>query len=439
MTPAETSGITHRRILRIAVPMVLSSITVPLLGLVDTGVVGQMGQAAPIAAVGIGALILGALYWIFGFLRMGMTGLVSQAVGRGDRPEEIALLSRGLLMGFLGGAALIVLQIPLFWAGFALSPASAEVENLARAYMAIRIWGAPAAIGLYAITGWLIARERSVGVLVLQLVMNGLNIALDMLFVLQFDMGAEGVAWATLIAEYTGLALGLWLCRDVFEGSLWRDRARVFDVALLRHALVVNRDILLRSLLLQAIFLSFLLYGGHFGDVTLAANHVLLLFLEVTAYGMDGFAFSAETLVGQAAGARDRTRLRRAVVMCSIWCAALGVVLMLGFALAGGWGIDRMTTSEEVRAAARIYLPWMIIAPVVGIGAWMFDGVYIGATWAREMRNMMVLSAAVYAASFALLVPLWDNHGLWCALILSFIARSATLGARYPTLERSVA
>ena len=222
-------AITHRRVLNVALPIVLSNATIPILGAVDTAVVGQMGAAAPIGAVGIGAVILMSVYWIFGFLRMGTTGLVAQARGAGDVAETGALLMRALMIAGAAGAVFIAGQVLLFAGAFALAPASAEVESLARDYLAIRIWGAPAAIAIYALTGWLIAMERTRGVLVLQVAMNGINVVLDLWFVLGLGWGVEGVAIATLIAEWSGLLLGLWLCRAAFAGDQWRDWPRVFD------------------------------------------------------------------------------------------------------------------------------------------------------------------------------------------------------------------
>src|SRR6056297_669490 len=279
--------ITHGRVARIAFPIVLSNATVPILGVVDTGVVGQLGEAAPIGAVGVGAIILTAIYWIFGFLRMGTTGLTSQAQGAGRTGEVAAMLTRALMIGLSAGVVIIALQWPLFWGAFRVSPASAEVEGLARDYMGIRVWSAPAMIALYGITGWLVALERTGAVLMLQVWMNGLNIVLDLWFVLGLGWGVEGVALATFLAEWSGLALGFWLCRDAFRVPAWRDWPRVFDAQALANMAAVNRDILRRSLMVQAIFVSFLLLGGHFGDVTLAANQVLMQFLSVTAYAMD--------------------------------------------------------------------------------------------------------------------------------------------------------
>ncbi len=432
-------ALTHRRVLNIAVPVVLSNVTVPILGAVDTAVVGQIGEAAPIGAVGIGAIILSTVYWIFGFLRMGTVGLTSQALGANDPDEVAALLSRALLIAFTAGALLILLQWPIFAGAFALSPATAEVEGLARDYMAIRIWSAPAAIAIYGITGWLIAQERTRGVLAIQVVMNGINILLDLVFVLGFDWGVTGVAWATFIAEWSGLALGLWLCRDLFRGTAWRNGPLIFDLARLKHMALVNTDILIRSMLLMAIFTSFLFWGADFGDVTLAANQILMQFLHITAYAMDGFAFAAEALVGKAMGARAQAALRRSAVITSTWGLGICVTLAAGFLLLGPVLIDVMTTAEDVRAEARVYLPYMVLAPLVGCAAWMLDGIFIGATRTRDMRNMMILSAGVYLVAVLSLTPALENHGLWLALLISFIARGLTLGARYPALERAAA
>jgi MATE family multidrug resistance protein len=439
MIASGVSPITHRRVLRIALPIVLSNATIPILGAVDTAVVGQLGQAAPIGAVGIGAVILSTIYWVFGFLRMGTTGLVAQARGAGEVAETGALLMRGLMIAFAAGLVFVAGQGGVFWAAFRLAPASAEVEALARQYLAIRIWGAPATIALYALTGWLIAMERTRAVLVLQLGMNALNVALAVGFVLGLGWGVPGVAAATLIAEWAGLGLGLWLCRAAFAGEQWRDWGRVFDPARLRRMAAVNRDILIRSVILQASFTSFLFLGAGLGDVTLAANQVLLQFLSITAYALDGFAFAAEALVGQTMGRHDRAGLRRAAVLTSEWGVAFSLVLAAAFLLAGPAIIDLMATAPAVRAEARAYLLWMAAAPLIGIAAWMLDGIFIGATETRALRNAMALSVAVYVAALGLLLPAFGNHGLWAALMVLNATRGLTLGVRYPALEARAA
>jgi len=436
MIEAEVRGpITNRRVLAIAVPIVLSNATIPLVGIVDTGVIGQLGEAAPIGAVGLGSLVLTSVYWIFGFLRMGTVGLTSQALGAANRAEADALLSRALMIGLAGGLMLALLQVPFFAAVFWIARGSAEVEALARAYMEVRILSAPAAIAVYGITGWLIAHERTRGVLAMQVWTNGVNMALSAWFVLGLGWGVEGVALATFIAEWSGFALGLWLCRDALARPGWRDCARVFDRLRLLRMAAVNTDILLRTLMLEVIFVSFMFYGTALGDVKLAANQVLLQFLMFTAFALDGFAFAAEALVGSAFGARDRARLRRAAVLTSAWGAGAVIGLAALFAVFGGAIIDLLTTAEDVRAEARVYLVWMVAAPVLGWAAWMLDGIFIGATRTREMRNMMAVALAVYIVAALTLVPLVGNHGLWVALLLSFVARGVTLGLKYPALE----
>jgi MATE family multidrug resistance protein len=269
--------------------------------------------------------------------------------------------------------------------------------------MAIRIWSAPAAIALFGITGWLIAAERTGAVLVLQVWMNGLNMVLDVIFVLR---------------------------------PFWNAWPRIFDRARLWTMALVNRDILLRSLCLEAIFVSFLFFGAGFGDVPLAANQILLQFLHVTAYALDGFAFSAETLVGNAFGAKNPTRLRRAAKLTSLWGLIVVILFALGVWAFGPAVINLMTTSEPVREAAKALLPWMVAAPLLGIAAWMLDGIFIGATRTADMRNMAFVSTLVYFAAVWAFQD-YGNDGLWMALLVSFTARGLTLGLRYPALERA--
>lgn len=437
MTDAPTA-ITHSRILKIALPIVLSNATVPILGAVDTGVVGQMGLAAPIGAVGIGAVILSTLYWVFGFLRMGTTGLVSQARGAGDNLETGALFMRGLILAAIGGLIFIVGQSVIFAGAFWMAPASDEVETLASQYLRIRVWGAPATIALYVITGWLIAVERTRGILVLQLWMNGLNIALDLWFVLGLGWGVQGVAIATLIAELSGLALGLWLCRENFKGKEWYNWARIFDPVRLRRMLAVNGDIMLRSVIITVSFTTFLFMAADFGDVTLAANHILLQFLEITAFALDGFAFSAEALVGNAVGRKARGLVRKSAVMSSIWGIGAGVFLGLFFYIAGPWLIDVMSTAEDVRIEGRVFLIWILLAPIIGGPAWMLDGIFFGATWTKEMRNATIQSVVIYIIALMTLIPMFGNHGLWASLMVLNLARGITLLLRYPRLEAQI-
>ncbi len=433
MTPLMTPAITHARVARIAVPVVLSNATVPLLGAVDTAVIGQLGQAAPLGAVGMGAVVLATLYWAFGFLRMSTSGLAAQAEGARDAAERSAVLLRALMVALLAGAALILLQAPLFAAAFAIAPASAEVELLAKTYLAIRIWGAPATIALYALTGWLIGVERTKGVLVLQLWQNGLNILLALWVVLGLGWGIEGVAVATLIAEMTGLLLALWLARDALAPAVLRaGMARLSDRAALSRMFTASRDIMGRTILLQLSFTSFVFLGARFGDVTLAANQILMQFLEITAYALDGFAIAAETLVGQAIGARAMTDVRRAARIAMQWGFGGAAILALIYAAVGGAIIDLMTTAPEVRLDARHFLPWLALAPLIGVASWIFDGIFIGALQTRAMLRAMAISVAVYAAALVVLIPLLGNHGLWAALMVLNATRGLTMWRAYP-------
>ena len=429
-----TSQITHRRLLKVAGPIILSNATVPLLGAVDTAVIGQLGQAAPLGAVGLGAVILGTLYWAFGFLRMSTSGLAAQAKGAGDGVEVSATLLRALILGLGAGLALVALQLPLIWAAVRIAPASAEVEGYARTYLSIRIWGAPATIALYALTGWLIALERTRAVLVLQVWQNGLNIGLDLWFVLGLGWGIGGVAVATLIAEWTGLALGLYLARATFGATFRAAWARVPDRRALAQTFRASRDIMGRSVILQLSFTTFVFLGAGFGTVTLAANHVLLQFLEITAFALDGIAFAAETLVGQAIGARALADVRRACLLSFQWGFAGAALMALVFLAGSGPIIDLLTTSAEVRAEARLYVPWLIAAPLIGVASWIYDGIYIGALLTGQMLRAMVWSVAIYLGALLTLIPAFGNHGLWGALMVLLVARAATLWRASPAI-----
>ena len=431
------TGLSHKRVLGVAIPIVLANATIPILGAVDTAVVGQLGLAAPIGAVGIGAIIITAIYWLFGFLRMGTTGLTAQAIGSGDKPETSALLVRGIIIGLVAGLVLIIAQVPIFLGALQLSPASMEVESLAQKYLQIRVYSAPAAIALFGITGWLIAKEKTREVLLLQLALNGINITLDLVFVLKLGWGVEGVAIATLIAEWSGLIFGLWLAREGFNNGYWKNWVQIFDRVRLIQMAKVNSDIMIRSILLEIGFVSFLFLGSSFDDATLAANQVLIQFLNITAYALDGFAFAAEALVGQALGAKNRPLFRRAVIMTSQWGLGSVILMALAFFVFGNSIINVMTTAEDVRVVSYEYLPWMVAAPLAGVAAWMLDGVFIGATRTADMRNMMFISFCIYLIALALLLPSYGNHGLWASLIIFSIARGVTLGFKYPALEKS--
>ena len=432
------SKVTHRRVLYLAIPVVLSNATMPILGAVDTAVVGQMGLAAPIGAVGIAAVIITAIFWLFGFLRMGVSGLTAQALGEKNIIEANALLIRSLIIGFIVGLFFIILQSPVFFGALFISPASEDVKFLAKEYLNIRIYSGPAVIGLYGITGWLIAKERTKSIFLIQFLMNAINISLDLVFVLQLEMGVEGVASASLIAEWSGFLIGLWLTKEAFGKSTWKNKKYIFDTIRLKKMAIVNTDILIRTLLLQAAILSFIFLGSSFDDNTLAANQILIQFLHIASYGLDGFAVASESLVGKAVGAKKINDLRQTVKVTSIWGAITIIFMTAFFGIFGDIFIKLMTTSIDIQNITTQYLPWMIMAPLAGGASWMLDGIFIGATRTTDMRNMMIISFIVYIISIIIFLPYFGNHGLWLALIIFYIARGITLGLRYNKIEISL-
>ena len=438
MNSIVSRDITSRRILRIALPILFSNATIPILGAVDTAVIGQLGDPAAIGAVGIGAIIISAIYWVFGFLRMGTVGLTSQAYGAKDFMEVDALLGRCLIVGFSAGLIIILIQSVAFQLALNISPASKEVELFASKYIEIRIFSAPAAIALFGITGWLIALERTKSILLVQLFMNGLNVILDILLVNHFELGIQGVAYASLVAEWCGFILGLYLCRDRLMAKGFLNFLQIFDKKRLTNMVNVNIDILIRSLLLQMAIISFLFIGSDFGDLALASNQILLQFIHIVSYALDGFAHAAETLVGQSVGARDRRSFRQAAILTTIWAGLICIIFVMFFLIFGGHLVDLMTVSPEVRLEARKYLPYLSILPLIGLFSYMLDGIFIGATRTRDMRNMMFISFLGYVLVLFLLIPNFENHGLWFGLMALYILRAVTLSLKYPALEASI-
>jgi multidrug resistance protein, MATE family len=429
----------HGRVWRLATPVILSNVTVPLMGAVDTAVVGRLPEPWHIGAVAVGAMVFNFVYWGFAFLRMGTTGLTAQARGAGDLDEVRSNLARPMLIALAAGLALIALQWPIAALALALVEASAEVERLAAVYIAVRIWAAPAALANYALLGWFIGLGDTRAGFLMQVVANLANIALSILFVLGFEWGVAGVAAATLIAEWTGVLFGLAIARAKLARAGGRlRRESVFDAGRLRRLFALNRDIFLRTLCLIFAFAFFTAQGAKAGDVTLAANAVLMNFLHVMAFGLDGFAFAAEALVGAAMGARDPAALRRAVKTTTLWAAVCALAFAAAYAAAGAAAIGLLTTLPEVREAARALLPWAILAPLIGVWSFQLDGIFIGATRSADMRNGAALALLVYLAAWAALTPAPGKNKFWLAFLAFYAARAITLAVRYPALEKSV-
>lgn len=434
----DRAPLTHRAIFVIALPVMIANISTPLIGVVDTAVVGQIPDPAYIGAVAVGSLIFSFAFWAFGFLRMGTTGLTAQAFGARENDEVSASLGRALLIALAAGTALIALQWPIRETAFALLGGSEQVESLARGYFDIRIWAAPATLANYALLGWFIGLGRTDIGLVLQLVLNLTNIALDVLFVLGFGWDVRGVAFGTVLAEWSAAGIGLMIAIRHLRrfGGLW-SLERLLAVDRLRRTMSVNGDIMIRSLALIFVFVWFMAQGAKQGDVILAANAVLMHLISISAFFLDGLAFAAEALIGRAVGAAHRAGLVAAARMTTLWAGAVALFLSLVIGALGAEFIDLLTVDAAARSAARAYLPWAIGMPLLGVWAFQLDGIFIGATRTAEMRNAMLISLSIFLIAWWLSLPL-GNHGLWIALYINYLARIGTLYYHYPALVRSV-
>ncbi|MFG1431311.1 MATE family efflux transporter [Xanthobacter sp. V2C-8] len=435
-----TGPVTHRRVLAIALPMTVAHLTTPMLGVVDAAVVGRLGDAALLGGVALAAVIFDMLFWGFGFLRMGTVGLAAQAVGRRDAVEQRAVLARALLIALACGLALVALQVPILAVALRLAGASAEVNGAVADYYNVRIFAAPFSLANYAVLGWLTGLGRTGRALALQVGMNLLNMALTAFLVLNLGLGITGAAAGTLAAEVAGAMAGLLLCARLggtgVAGLFARvPRAVLLDGARLREALLLNGDIMIRTAALMFAFFFFAAQGARAGDVTLAANAVLQNLGLLAAYFLDGFATAAEQICGAAVGARRLEAFGRGVMLVLVWGFGFALAAALIYLVAGPGLIDLMTASPAVREEARRYLLYAAALPVAGVSAFAFDGVFIGALWSRDMRNLMLLAVGVYVAAWWLLRP-FGNDGLWGAMMVFLLARGVLQGARLPALVR---
>ena len=416
-------------------PIILSNATVPLLGAVDTAVVGHLDSPHYIGAVAVGALIFSYVFWGFGFLRMATTGLAAQAHGRRDANGVRAVFARAAFIAVVAGLAVMVLQYPIIELAMSLIAPSPAVEASARDYFAVRIWASPATLMQYCMLGWLLAMRDSRAVFIFQVVLNSINIILDILFVQGFGWDVRGVAGATVIADYSGVALGWFLMQPHLKrlGGTWRGIG-ILDRAQLSKLMKINGDIFVRTLALTSAFALFTSFSARFGEVTLAANAVLQNFLMFGSFALDGFAHAAETLVGQAYGAERRKQFLWAVRKTTIWSIISAVVMAALFAAAGPWIIDGLTSIPEVRAASYEYLVWAVILPITGVLGFQFDGVFLGAMQTKQWRNMMLLSVAIYGLFAWWAVETGSNHMLWAAFNAFFLLRGVTLALLFPTI-----
>jgi MATE family multidrug resistance protein len=414
----------------------VANLTTPLIGVVATIAIGRLGDATQLGGVAISSVIFDCLFWLFAFLRMGTIAFTAQAIGAGETQEIGALLVRGFVVAALIGAALIALQVPLGAVLMGAMGGSEGVTRTAKVYFSIRIWSAPLAFANYVVLGWLIGQARARLALAVQIAINLINVAATVTLVLVAHAGIAGAAIAAVVAEAAGLVLGVLIAWRLTRGKLGISRATLLDRAKLIRMLAVNRDIMIRTAALIAAFLFFTAQGARSGDVILAANAVLNNFLMISAFFLDGLANAAEQLCGRAYGARDRAAFSGAVRLVMLWGSGFALAVIAVFALFGPSLIDAMTASADVRQQARDTLWYVVLSPILAVFAFAYDGIFVGATWARDMRNLMVLSLLIFFAAWFSLRS-FGNGGLWGALLVFYAARGGLQALRYPALLRA--
>lgn len=422
------SSLPFKTVWLMAFPLILSNMSVPLLGMVDTAVVGHLDSAHFLGAVALGALLFSFIFWGFGFLRMGTTGQIAVAFGQQDIRQVRVGLRVGLVLALVIGLGLLLFQVPIALLGFALIDGSAQVEHWGRVYFDVRIWSAPATLMNYVFIGWFIGVLRTRYPLYVLLLSNSVNIILDLWFVWGLDLGVAGVAWASVIADYVGVVLSLLLVRHFlseFPGE--QGLGRWFSLAILKRFLLVNAHLFIRTLCVVFSFAFFANQGAKNGDVILAANAVLLNFQTFMAYALDGFAHAAEGLVGQAFGQKNRVRYIQVVKACFWFGGAFSLVFAIIYVLFGGMIVTLLTGLDDVRQVASEYLVWVAILPILSVWSYLFDGVFIGANRSLEMRNTMLLSTIGFVLVWWLTTSL-GNHGLWLALSAFMVLRALSMG-----------
>ncbi len=419
----------NKQILRLAIPNVISNITVPLLGMADLAILGHLESELYIGAIALGGMIFNFIYAIFSFLRMGTSGFTAQAYGEGNKEEMMMMFGRSMFFALAGGLLIILLQYPVERLSFMLLEGSAEVETLAREYFYIRIYAAPASLGIMALSGWYIGMQNSRFPMIIAIFINLVNIGANVFFVYGLGMRSDGVALGTVIAQYLGLGLGLFLFRSRYMGlrEHWA-RDMFFNWQKLGRFFKVNLDIIIRTLCLIFTFAFFTAQSAKVDDTILAVNTVLLQYLFVFSYLTDGFAYAGEALVGRYIGARNPAHLQKAIKLLFTWGLLISIPFSLTYFIAGDHMMLLLTDNVAIIEAASPYLFWIGLVPVITFAAFIWDGIYIGATASDSMRNALLISTfVVFLPAYYLLQPMLGNHGLWLAMMLFMISRGLLL------------
>ena len=411
-----------------AVPSIVTNITVPLLGMVDVAIVGHIGQASYIAAIALATMVFNLIYWNFGFLRMGTSGLAAQAYGANDRAECLHVLVRGMAIAGAAAVLIIALQYPIALLCKRFIQSTPRTIELMLTYFFIRIWAAPATLGLYALKGWFIGMQNAKAPMWIAILLNIVNIVCSLLFVFVFHAGIAGVAWGTVIAQYSGfaMAVAIWLYRyGDMRGEI--NLRKSLNMGEMVRFFKINTDIFLRSLCLLAVF-SFIPYiSAAMGDEILAANTLLMQLFMLLSYIMDGFAYAGESLTGRYVGARDGVALRDVVRRLLVWGLGLATLFTLLYALFGRGLLSILTNDKEVVDTAMQYMIWIVLVPFTGFAAFIFDGIYIGSTASKAMRDTMFVATAIFFVLYYVLHQIFENHGLWMAFIVFLILRGALM------------
>ncbi len=422
--------VSHGDVLRIAIPMMIAYLSTPLVSLVATGVIGQLQDAALVGGVALAAVIFDVIFVSFNFLRGATTGFTAQAIGAADRRSEQRMLLGGLVIALVSGLLILLLHGPIGALGLALLGAEGEVATAAGEYFFWRVWSAPFVLVNFVIFGWIIGRGEALTAMLLQTLLNGLNIALSLYWVLELDWGLAGVAGASLVAEAVTTLAGIVLVAARTDRHAWSRP----DLATLKRMFSVNGDMMIRSLSLLIGLSFFTRQSGVLGIEVLAANTILLRFYFFGVAFLDGVATAAEQMAGRAIGARYRPAFDRMLSLTTLWGFVFASLVAVSFLLLGGWVIEMTAPSPAIVALAGDYLPYVVVLPLVGLVAFQMDGIYIGATWSRQMRNLMLASLIIYFAAWAVLQPLLGNTGLWLALLTFQGARSVAFRWMLPTL-----
>ena len=440
MSAVSSPPISYRHVLFLAIPIILANLTQPLMSAVDTAVAGHLPGAHHLAGVALGSLFFNLLFWGFGFLRMGTTGVVAQYFGAGKHESVLLTVGRGVLIASSIGVLILLLQRPLIDGGLALLGASNEAAEQARLYANGRVWAAPFALINYVILGWLLGCQRVRIALAIQILINLVNMATVFSFVYGLDWGVSGIGRATAIADFSGAAVGAVLIWRTYRSQLktlrWRE---ILEPTALRRLIQINSHIFVRTACLLATMAWFTHLGAKQGDALLAANAILLNFLSFTSYGLDGFAHAAETLSGAAVGQRNKARLARILRVCLVWGLIGSLLYMLVYSVAGMSLIRVLTDQQDIAKLADQFLVWAVLAPLVSMPAYLYDGVFMGATRTRPLMLIMVWCSLAFLALSLMLLPLWGNHGLWLSFLIFNGLRGLGLAlALRPAIYRSL-